>query len=252
MMVDPELLDIHGSIDRLDITGGPGGTFVKILDFKSGIRNLDPTGIAAGLQLQLPAYMEAAMDLLQKENNGVSRLVPSALLYYRVNDPLVRLGDTVTADEGYSKATDIFMGKQVEALRTTGLVNSEPESLAHLDRDLFNPDSMEPAGGASSMVIPVRLKKDGGFTASSSVMTTDEYHVMADHVKKVLIKSADGILKGDISITPYSYDKMSACEWCSYRSICGFDLRIRGYGCREIRKMSADEAFMMMSEGTVK
>ena len=36
--------------------------------------------------------------------------------------------------------------------------------------------------------------------------------------------AGQGILKGDTSISPYRMKQNTACEYCSYKSVCQFDV----------------------------
>ena len=53
------------------------------------------------------------------------------------------------------------------------------------------------------------------------------------------------ILAGEIGIRPARIGNTSACDYCSYRGICGFDRRL-GYRYRELDKHADEEVLLQM------
>ena len=54
---DGKKVEITGKIDRVDIMKNPDGTYVRIIDYKSSVKNIDLNQVASGLQLQLLTYL---------------------------------------------------------------------------------------------------------------------------------------------------------------------------------------------------
>ncbi len=57
---------------------------------------------------------------------------------------------------------------------------------------------------------------------------------------RLMERSAEQIYDGNIGINPTLEGKYSACEYCPYNSVCGFEYRL-GYRYRTIRKEKADD-----------
>ena len=53
--------------------------------------------------------------------------------------------------------------------------------------------------------------------------------------------------EGEISASPYEMGDATGCDYCPYRDICGFDLKIEGCAYRHLEKYSVEEAVAMMS-----
>ena len=49
---------LHGKIDRVDIAKCEDGKYIRIIDYKSSVKNIDFSDIYGGLQLQLITYLE--------------------------------------------------------------------------------------------------------------------------------------------------------------------------------------------------
>ena len=50
--------------------------------------------------------------------------------------------------------------------------------------------------------------------------------------------SFDDLIRGRITVDPYEYGKQTACTFCPYKGVCGFDLSIDGYKRRKLIKKS--------------
>ena len=53
-------------------------------------------------------------------------------------------------------------------------------------------------------------------------------------------------MEGETKAVPYRRSTETACDYCKYRHVCGFDLRVPGYRYRDIGKMSREEALAAM------
>lgn len=48
------------------------------------------------------------------------------------------------------------------------------------------------------------------------------------------------ILDGNTAVNPYKQGTRTACDYCPYHSICGFDLKTSGFGFRKFKPMKAE------------
>ena len=211
-------LKLVGRIDRLDLCREDGSIFVKILDYKSGSADLDEDLMKRGIQLQLLMYMSAVLDHLTARYPG-TRIIPSAMLYYRITDPVIDGGDPESGEAGGEEA----MSRIRSALRPTGMVNSDPESYERLDRTI----------SGKSDVIPITLKKNRDLAAVSKVYSQGGFDQLRREVTQVVCLLAEQILDGSAQANPAVWKDKTACDYCPYKSVCGFDPSIDGYMYRK-------------------
>ncbi len=238
-------LVLEGRIDRVDLAREDERIYIKILDYKSGHKELETRKIAAGLQLQLPLYMEAERRLLERKNPA-KKIIPAAMLYHRFDDPMLQgkesekvLEEARTAGE--EKAEEKKRDLLREKLRPTGYVGAERDILEHLDHSL--------GAGAGSQVIPVRLNKDGSPRAGSRTLTAEEWKELTDRVQEAICTLSSDILKGRVDANPVELDSRSTfCTYCPYQDSCGFDKRLPGYEYRTLQNADIAER----SEGSQK
>ncbi len=230
-------MNLHGRIDRLDVYEDPDHVYVKVVDFKSGNKAFDLCALYYGLQLQLVLYMNVAAAS-EKQAHPDKEIVPAALLYYHVDDPMIPDGDALPGIE--AEAQQIVRDQLHKLLRGKGVVQAREDVLLSLDHEM--------APSYTSDVIPVALKKDGDFKAGSSVLTSEGYETVSGYVDRIIRKLGKRILQGEISVNPYELDGKDSCRYCIYRSICGFDRGIPGYQTRELEKLKKEEALDKMKK----
>ena len=226
-----EKMHLQGRIDRIDVAEDDERLYVKVIDYKSGNKRFDLAALYYGLQLQLVVYMNAAMEIEGKSRQG-KETVPAAMLYYHIDDPSVETPVELTPEE--------INEQIVEKLRMNGVVNSEPHIVEMLD------GTME----SKSAVIPVERKKDGSFSARSSVLSGEELKTVSDYVSHKVAEIGREILDGTISLNPYEKGGEDACTYCAYRKVCGFETSLPGCGKRKLEEMDREEALYRMA-GTI-
>ena len=90
-------------------------------------------------------------------------------------------------------------------------------------------------------VLPVKIKKDGTLSALSSAAAPENFEVLSWHVKRITKRLGEKIFSGDISVHPYRYGTQKACDYCSFKSVCGFDPAFDGFDWKRLKKMNKDE-----------
>lgn len=225
---DKERMRLRGRIDRIDIAEDSEKVYVKVIDYKSGNRQFDIAALYYGLQLQLVVYMNAALEL-EKNKHPNKEVVPAAMLYYHIDDPTVDSPEELTPEQ-------INEGL-LEQLRMNGVVNSEPEIVQRLDKYMED----------KSMVIPVEKKKDGTFSARSSVMSSEELKTISEYVNSKIKEIGSDILAGSISLNPYEKGTSEACTYCAYKKVCGLDGSIPGCEKRVLEDIDRQEALRRMN-----
>ena len=226
---EQERMHLQGRIDRIDVAEDEEHVYVKIIDYKSGNKKFDLAALYYGLSLQLVVYMNAALEL-EKQEHPDKQVVPAALLYYHVEDPTI---------ESPVELSPAEINEQIlSALRMNGVVNSQPDIVDRLDREM----------GEKSLVVPVEKKKDGSFSSRSQVMSQQELQIISDYVSRKVAALGREILDGEIGLHPYEMGGQEACTYCPYRKVCGFDNSLPGCQKRVLPDLSKEELLKGMEE----
>ncbi len=220
---EEERMSLRGRIDRVDVLEKDRGLYVKIIDYKSGQTKFSLLSLYHGLQLQLVVYLNAAMELMRRRRPD-GDVLPAGIFYYHVDEPVLETQGAVSEEEIWQS---VF-----EKLRLDGIVNDDPEIYGAMDTVFTD----------KSDVIPVSRTKSGELSKTSQVFSTEQFAAISDYVNRTVTALGRRMLSGEIAANPYELQGRTACQWCGYRSICGFDESLEGCGYRRLdKKKSKDE-----------
>ena len=232
-----ELRFSSGKIDRMDTCEDERHIYVKVTDYKTGMKSFDITAFYHGLQMQLAVYLNAALEIegqkARHPKNGEDagkEIVPAGIFYYRMQDPFVE-------KEADDKKLE---GKILKELRLDGLVNADEEVIEHLEHGL----------AGSSNLIPVARNKDGSLSRSSKVLPPEQFGMFLEYAREKERELKQKMEEGHAEAAPYELGGNTGCDYCAYRAICGFDPRLDGYGFRRLEKYSVEEVMERIREYT--
>lgn len=211
-------MELNGIVDRVDVKETDNAVYVKVIDYKSGAKNIDYVKMYEGKQLQLTVYMSVMLELLKREYPD-KQIIPTGMYYYHIYDPIVE-----EVDE------EAIESQRIKDSRLSGLVNDSEES-----RDLMD--------GSTGEVTPVNYKADGSLGArNSSLVTTEELLQISAFVRKKMIEIGEDMIHGNIDMNPEKGEHNSPCNYCDYKSICRFEAGIGGNAYRIGSQLDKEEA----------
>jgi ATP-dependent helicase/nuclease subunit B len=121
-----------------------------------------------------------------------------------------------------------------------GLINNDKAVIALMDQKLAGPDgTLVPS--AKSDVVPVETNKEGELNKRSVAASDRQIDAMVEYVNEKLVQDSRQILSGDTRLNPYRSGDQTACDYCEFKSACGFDSRLPGHGFRNLAKKPVEE-----------
>lgn len=196
---DGKKVEITGKVDRVDVLKTEDGQYVRIIDYKSSIKDIDLDEVMAGLQIQLLTYMDAVTK--------IEDFMPAGVLYFNLIEPVINANRNTTEDDIESQIKKQFKMK--------GIVLSDINIIKKMDKDLEK--------GASN-IVPVYIDSKGNISeAKSSCTNIDEFNKLQEYTIKTVKEISKEIFEGNIDIKPYYKNKKTGCDYCNYKSICGFN-----------------------------
>lgn len=220
IQLTPELrMLLSGRIDRIDTRQEEDKLYVRVVDYKSGSRTFDLVSVYYGLQIQLVFYMEAVQECFKKQYVD-TKIIPGGVLYYNIKDPIV---------ERSPDMQDLDVTQAIlEQLQMNGIVT----------RSSLEPQEQE----------KIKEKKADRKIGKIAVVQDEQFTAMQNHVHETIRTLGLEIMQGQISVNPYKKGQITACTWCRYQSICGFDQKMRGYAYRNLASMSKEQVWERMME----
>lgn len=212
---------VEGVVDRVDVMNKGGKRYIRVVDYKSGVKNFALRDILYGLNMQMLVYLFTIAE------NGVNELdggIPAGVLYMPARERYM----TAARD---SDAESVQKAREKE-WRMSGLLLEDEEALRGMERDI------------AGIYIPAKLGKSGKLD-TSSLATYAELGKLAQKVKRQITQMAELLSKGAIEACPISENGSAACEYCDYKAVCGVE---QGDAVRQIAKLSKDEFFKLLEE----
>ena len=213
-------ISLIGRIDRVDecLSEDKKALYLKIIDYKSGKKEFSLRNLYAGLDLQLPLYMDYVLQK-EKEKNPDLEVIPSALLYFTMDNPVIPYEEKQDLDK-----------ERLKALKPKGLVNISEESLSHLEK-------ME----GESLLLPVQCK-NGEVEEKGAGVSEEKLDALLFFAKTEIVEGAKRIKEGEKGISPIRKEgDITACSYCPYHSICGFDEDIPNFRYRTMDSRKDEE-----------
>lgn len=196
---DGKKVEITGKIDRIDVLKTSDGQYVRIIDYKSSVKDIDLDEVMAGLQIQLLTYMDAVTK--------IEDFMPAGTLYFNLIEPIIRADRNTTKDDIEEQIKRQFKMK--------GIVLSDINIIRRMDKTLEK--------GASN-IIPVYIdSKDNISKGKSSCANMEEFKKLQEYTIKTIKEISKEIFAGNIDIKPYYKNKKTGCDYCNYKSICQFN-----------------------------
>ena len=192
-------VEITGKIDRVDIAKTSDGNYIRVIDYKSSIKNIDLNEVEAGLQLQLLTYTDAVC----KKENATS----AGALYFNLIEPIIKASKRLTEEQIEEEIKKQF--------KMNGIILADVDVVKKMDKTIEN--------GASS-IIPVYINKEGNLTDKPNLINREQFENLQKYTIRLLKQISQEILNGNINIKPY-YNikkKSTPCDYCNYKGICNF------------------------------
>ncbi|RDY23408.1 helicase-exonuclease AddAB subunit AddB [Romboutsia maritimum] len=222
-------INLIGQIDRVDEFEEGNDKYIRIVDYKSGNKSLSLSDIYYGLQLQLMVYLDA---ILETANNQTGNLNPAAILYCRIDDPIVKFDE--------DQDDEIVREAILKDLRMKGLIIKDAHIIKEMDNSLANGER------SSSLIIPANLTKDGGIGKNTSGVSYDEFEVIRKYVKSTIKDLCEDMVSGNINIEPFKNKNVTSCDYCSYSSICQFDTTLKDNKYKILNSKSNEQIIKLM------
>jgi len=220
---------LTGRIDRVDALKTEEGTYLRIIDYKSGTKDFKLSDVAYGLQLQLVTYLDA---IWEQGGMGITPpVLPGGMLYFPIDDPIVA-GTPETTEEEIERAI-------MKQLRMKGLLLADVRLIREMDREI----------DGASLIIPARINK-GDVLGQSSAATLEQLNLLRNHVRRLLEGLCREIMQGNVAIKPYKKKGTTSCKHCSFSPICQFDTERKENTFRQLKEMKDSEIWEKLVSGT--
>jgi len=210
---DGHVIRMQGKVDRVDLWQEKEDRYVRVIDYKSGTTEYKPEELYAGLQLQLPVYLEATQQAFGAK--------PAGFFYFHLTPKL---------QEGEGPVID-YERLMLKSGRLDGLFLDDLSVATHMDHEVADDPT----------VLKARVTKDGRFMKTNLTATEDQFEILKEFTHQKIRELGGDIAEGKIAQKPVQWGQNQACDFCEYRRACPFDSRLPGREYRRVEKMNSEE-----------
>lgn len=187
---------VCGSVDRVDVMHTESGSFLRIIDYKTGAKTFKLSDILYGLNLQMLLYLCA---IGQEGGARYGSFTPAGILYMPAVVPTV-IADGLAEEDIQKKISDTF--------KMNGLLLDDVRVIKGMDK----------TEGAT--YIPVKIK-NGSTVKTDSLATLAQFGKIFQKLNDTVAQMGDKLYRGDVAASPLK-GGADACRYCPYDSVCSY------------------------------
>lgn len=189
----------EGTVDRVDVYRNGETTYVRVIDYKSGIKEFRYEDLLYGVNMQMLLYLFAVTE--GDRRGRFSGDIPAGVLYMPAKDAAAGLG----RGGGDEAVQEVLNG----TYKMKGAVLYNDDVISAMEKD---------CGG---VFIPVK-KSAGGYYSYSKLITSEQLENLRKYSYRLLEETAESLAEGRIEAIPLmDGEGMLPCGYCDYRSVCG-------------------------------
>ena len=217
-------IEITGKIDRIDTAKNEDGKYLRIIDYKSSAKNIDLNEVYAGLQIQLLTYTDA---ICRKED-----IMPAGIFYFSLLEQMANADKRLNEDEIEEMIRKNFKMK--------GLIIADVKIIKMNDNTLKS---------GTSNLVPAGITTKGEINQrNTNGVKQEEFKILQEYIYKTIKDISKEILSGKIDLKPYNKQGKTPCEYCEYKTICGFNSKLNNNKYNYIYKKTKDDILNKMRQ----
>ena len=221
-------LKLQGKIDRVDVLNRQDGSYLRIIDYKSGSTTYKEEEIYAGLQLQLPIYMEAARESGAFGADGPVK--PAGIFYFHLTPKIQKGKDGLSPEEKKEN--------RLAEARLDGLLLEDQVIAEKMDRSLLT----------KPRVLRARISQEGRFYKGDKTATERQFARLGRFARGKVAQAAEEIRQGRMPALPVQTAGQRVCSFCEFRGACRYDPGLPGAQVRKMEKLDADEFWSRLEQ----
>lgn len=222
---DNTSLAVRGVVDRVDGWVHDGKLYIRVVDYKTGIKSFSLSDVWYGMGMQMLIYL-FALKSMGKQRYDMD-VVPAGVLYAPAREVLLSESRYVTDSE--------LEKNRVKNLKRSGLILNDETVIEAMEH------------GDSKIYLPIKTAKDGSFTGDS-LASAEQLGILAKHIDKVLLDISKEIFSGDVSADPYYRSQIdNSCMYCDYFHACHYS-ESRDGKYRELTKLKSPDVWLNLQK----
>lgn len=211
-----------GKIDRVDKMDLGDKRYIRIVDYKTGIKEFNLSDVFYGINMQMLLYL---ISIWRGGTDYYEDITPAGILYFpaRLSACDVERND----DEETKNKKSMLTGKM------SGMLVYDPNSTAAMDKS------------HKAIFVPVKYTK-GSDEPTGNFITLGQLEKLGEMLDNMIKNMGDNLHGGLVEARPiYGKGHGETCEWCDYKDVCLKDKPVIRYA----EKMTHDQCIRKLMGG---
>lgn len=220
--LDEGSVKLIGKIDRVDKMDLAGKRYIRIVDYKTGIKEFNLSDVFYGINMQMLLYL---ISIWRGGTDCYEDITPAGILYFpaRLSPCDVERND----DEETKIRKSMLTGKM------SGMLVYDPNSTAAMDKS------------RKAIFVPVKYTK-GSDEPTGNFITLGQLEKLGEMLDNMIKNMGDRLHEGLVEARPiYGKGHGETCEWCDYKDVCLKDKPAIRYA----EKMTHDQCIRKLMGG---
>lgn len=215
-------LKLIGKIDKVEffkLDNDEENIYVKVIDYKSSVKNIDPKLVKSGALIQFLIYLDFCLnhiDEIKEIKNIVNNKKVNVIAIGSFYSPII---DNINLVDNVANGLNSNLIKN----KMTGVMNKDQTVYSMIDKDL----GFSRKWSASDVV----------YISKDQMFDNNEIKKIIEMVESIAISRLKEIQDGMIEVKPNKY--LNPCKYCQYKDLCKND---SAYYLQETEEVNNNEA----------
>ncbi len=186
-----------GKIDRVDKMDLGGKRYIRIVDYKTGIKEFNLSDVFYGINMQMLLYL---ISIWRGGTEGYEDITPAGILYFPAR---LSACNVERYDEEKTKTL-----KSMQTGKMSGMLVYDPDSTAAMDKS------------RRAIFLPVKYNKKSDLP-SGNFITLTQLKKLGEMLDEMIKNMGDRLHDGLVEARPiYGKGQGETCTWCDYKDVC--------------------------------
>lgn len=214
--------EFFGVIDRVDRFDHEGKRYIRVVDYKTGLKQFRLSDVLQGLNMQMLLYL---ISIRRNGKGEYENIIPSGVLYFPAR--MVPNNTQRERNDDERKQSRYILTKM------SGMLVDDEEIIGRMDKN------------KRGIFIPAKYDAKNG-CYKGDFISLSQFDSLAERLDSYLKEIGNSIHEGAVGAYPVGGDSHGdTCDYCEYADIC----MKKGQTMRYITKLKHDECLKILKEG---
>lgn len=190
-------VELIGVIDRVDKMDLDGKRYIRIVDYKTGVKKFSLSDVFSGFNMQMLLYL---MSIWRTGSGDYENIIPSGVLYFPARF-------SAFSGERHDDEEARYKNSMAQA-KMNGMLVNEGESIARMDKN------------KTGLFIPIKYDKNTG-EATGEFITLSQLKKLGNIIDNTIKEMGESLHNGLVEASPVFTERYKdTCSYCDYKDIC--------------------------------